>query len=147
MKIRDSWNAAFTKVEALDASKLIRLSLFVIYVWFGAVKLLGLSQASPLAQALTSNTIGGEYFAAAFTTLAIIECLIGLLFLLPRFTRFTVLIALLHMLVVSSPLLLVPGLSWQGLLVPTLEGQYIIKNLALASLMLALLTNSGTEQS
>jgi uncharacterized membrane protein YkgB len=32
------------------------------------------------------------------------------------------------MLIVCSPLLLVPEYSWEGFLTPTLEGQYIIKN-------------------
>ena len=43
-----------------------------------------------------------------------------------------------HMVIVCSPLLLVPQMAWQRWFIPTIEGQYIIKNLALLSLALAL---------
>jgi hypothetical protein len=38
------------------------------------------------------------------------------------------------MVMVCSPLLLVSGMAWDGLLVPSLEGQYIIKNIAIVAL-------------
>ena len=132
-------NKAFEKVESIDPKPLARFALFAIYFWFRAVKLTWLSQASPLAQALTTNTIGARFFGVAFTTLAIIECLIGLMFLIPKLTRLAVVLALLHMAVVCSPLVLVPGMAWQFFMIPTIEGQYIIKNLALVVLMLTLI--------
>lgn len=58
-------NKAFEKVESVDPKPLARFALFAIYFWFGAVKLIGLSQASPLAQALTTNTIGARFFGVA----------------------------------------------------------------------------------
>ena len=64
----------------------------------------------------------------AVVLLALLECLIGILFLIPKATRLVVPLLLAHMAVVCSPLLLVPEYVWQGFLVPTLEGQYIIKN-------------------
>jgi uncharacterized membrane protein YkgB len=146
MKIKDSWNLLFERIERINVIPLARMSLFLIYFWFGAVKLLGLSQATPLARALTESTIGGQFFATSFMILAVIECVIGLLFLIPKLTRITVVLALLHMLVVCSPLLLVPVLSWQAFMIPTIEGQYIIKNLALVSLMLVVLTSSVDKQ-
>ena len=132
----------FEKVEAIDPKPLARFALFAIYFWFGAVKLTGLSQATPLARALTTNTIGSRYFATAFVILAIAECIIGLMFLIPKLTRITVVLALLHMLIVCSPLILVPGMAWQAFMIPTIEGQYIIKNLALVTLILVVLTGS-----
>jgi uncharacterized membrane protein YkgB len=105
-----------------------RFSIFLIFFWFGAIKLLGLSPASPLAQALTAKTIGMQYFTVSFKLLAVVECIIGVLFLFPKATRVVIPLLLFHMLVVCSPLLLVPHYTWQRFLVPTLEGQYIIKN-------------------
>ena len=105
-----------------------RFSIFLIFFWFGLIKLLGLSPASPLAQALTDKTVGLQYFNLLFKGLAVIECIIGILFLFPKATRVVVPLLLFHMLIVCSPLLLVPGYTWQRFLVPTLEGQYIIKN-------------------
>lgn len=105
-----------------------RFSIFLIFFWFGIIKLLGLSPASPLAMALIEKTIGGVYFDPLFYTLAVIECIIGILFLFPKTTRIVIPLLLFHMLIVCSPLLLVPEYTWQQFGVPTLEGQYIIKN-------------------
>lgn len=105
-----------------------RFSIFLIFFWFGLIKLLGLSAASPLAMALTEKTVGGQYFEVLFYTLAVLECVIGILFLFPKTTRIVIPLLLFHMLIVCSPLLLVPEYTWQQFGVPTLEGQYIIKN-------------------
>jgi uncharacterized membrane protein YkgB len=105
-----------------------RISIFLIFFWFGFIKLLGLSPASPLAQALTAKTVGMQYFDALFIILAAIECLIGILFLFPKMTRVVIPLLLFHMLIVCSPLVLVPEYTWQSPFIPTLEGQYIIKN-------------------
>lgn len=105
-----------------------RFSLFLIFFWFGLIKLLGLSPASPLAHELVANTIGSAYFLVLFNVLAFLEILIGVLFLFPKTTRIVIPLLLIHMIIVCSPLFLVPQFTWQTLLVPTLEGQYIIKN-------------------
>ena len=105
-----------------------RFSIFLIFFWFGALKLFGLSPAGPLAQALTEKTVGMQYFDASFYVLAAVECVIGILFLFPKATRVVIPLLLVHMLIVCSPLLLVPQYTWQQFGVPTLEGQYIIKN-------------------
>lgn len=105
-----------------------RISIFIVFFWFGLIKVLGLSPASPLAEALTNKTVGMQYFDALFIILAILECVIGLLFLFPKMTRVVIPLLLFHMVIVCSPLVLVPEHIWQAFLVPTLEGQYIIKN-------------------
>lgn len=111
-----------------------RLAFFIIFFYFGLLKLIGLSPASPLAEALTTRTIGMQYFDMSFITLALIECLIGLLFLVPRATRIVILLLFTHLAVVSSPLVLVPDYVWTSFFVPNLEGQYIIKNVALVAI-------------
>lgn len=105
-----------------------RVSIFLVFFWFGAIKVLGLSPASPLAEALTAKTVGMQYFDVLFLILALLECLIGLLFLFPKMTRIVIPLLLAHMAIVCSPLVLVPEYTWQAFLIPTLEGQYIIKN-------------------
>lgn len=105
-----------------------RFSIFLIFFWFGLIKILGLSPASPLAEALTSRTVGMQFFEPLFYLLAVIECVIGVLFLFPKATRIVIPLLLFHMALVCSPMLLVPELTWQQFGVPTLEGQYIIKN-------------------
>jgi len=105
-----------------------RFSIFLIFFWFGFIKLIGLSPAGPLAEALIANTVGMQYFEVLFKLLAVIECIIGLLFLIPRATRTVIPLLLGHMLLVCTPLILVPEYVWKSFLVPSLEGQYIIKN-------------------
>ena len=137
-----------TKLHAIDL-KLIawarraylpmaRIAFFVIFFYFGGLKLLGLSPATPLAEALTAQTIGSEWFRVAFMGLAVIECLIGVLFLIPRATRLVIPLLFIHLAVVCSPLLLVSAHAWAGPFVPSLEGQYIIKNIALVAVAIGI---------
>lgn len=105
-----------------------RVSIFIVFFWFGLIKLLGLSPASPLAKSLINQTVGLQYFDTLFIILALLECIIGILFLFPKATRVVIPLLLVHMIIVCSPLVLVPAYTWQSFMVPTLEGQYIIKN-------------------
>ncbi|GAC1391884.1 MAG: hypothetical protein NVSMB46_06090 [Candidatus Saccharimonadales bacterium] len=117
---------------------LARIAIFIIYFYFGVLKLLNQSPASPLALALTAQTIGISYFNIAFKLLAVYECIVGILFLIPRATRIVIPMLLLHLLIVCSPLILVPHLAWVHPFIPTLEGQYIIKNVLLIALAIGL---------
>lgn len=117
---------------------LARVSLFVVYFWFGILKILGLSPATPLAQELTLRTVGADWFNPLFLTLAIIECLIGLLFLFPKLTRLAIAIMVGHMALVCSPLILLPDMVWIHPFVPSLEGQYIIKNIVLIAVAVSI---------
>lgn len=119
-----------------------RISLFVVFFWFGIIKLFGISAASPLAQALTERTIGLMYFDQLFAIIALLECVIGILFLVPKTMRIVLPLLLVHMCIVSAPLILVPDIAWQSFLVPTLEGQYIIKNMALVALAIGIATRT-----
>ena len=92
-----------------------------------------LSSASPLAEALTAQTVGLEYFEVLFKGLALVECLIGVLFLIPKATRVVIPLLFIHLAVVSAPLVLLPHEVWGGFLVPTLEGQYILKNVVIVA--------------
>lgn len=113
---------------------LARVAFFVIFFWFGFLKLVGLSPAGELAEALTAKTIGLEWFDLSFKMLALLECVIGILFLIPGAVRLVIPLLFVHLLVVCSPLVLVPETTWQSFMVPTLEGQYIIKNVAIVAL-------------
>lgn len=115
-----------------------RFSIFLTYFWFGILKLYDLSPASPLASALAAQTIGLQHFDLVFKALAVYECLVGVLFLFPRTTRIVIPMLLIHLVIVCSPLFLVPGLVWTKPLVPTLEGQYIIKNIAIIAVAIGI---------
>lgn len=119
-----------------------RASLFVIFFYFGFLKLVGLSPADDLALGFAAKMGMGNYAMELFYLLASIECAIGLMMLVPKLTRLTLLIMALHMVLVSSPLLLYPEAVWVRPLVPNLEGQYIIKNAALVALALGLVAST-----
>jgi uncharacterized membrane protein YkgB len=115
-----------------------RVSIFIIFFWFGLIKLLGLSPAGPLAEALTARTVGMQYFETLFIVLSLVECLIGLLFLFPKMTRVVIPLLLAHMALVCSPLILVQDHTWQQAFVPTLEGQYILKNVVVVAVAIGI---------
>jgi uncharacterized membrane protein YkgB len=117
---------------------LARISIFLIFFWFGFVKLTGISPAGPLAEALTARTIGSQYFDSLFIILSLAECLIGILFLFPKMTRIVVPLLLAHMALVCSPLFLLPDYVWQQPFVPTLEGQYILKNVVVVAVAIGI---------
>ncbi len=115
-----------------------RGAIFITYFYFGMIKLLGHSPISPLASELTTQTVGIQYFSIAFTLLAIYECLIGVFFLFPKLNRLVIPMLLGHMLIVCSPLVLLPELTWAKPFVPTLEGQYILKNFIVIALAMGI---------
>jgi uncharacterized membrane protein YkgB len=140
------------KIESMDLKiigffrrtyiPLARVAFFVVFFWFGFLKLTGASPAGELAEALTAKTIGLEWFDISYKLLAILECVIGILFLIPKSVRIVVPLLFLHMAVVCAPLLFVPELTWQSFLVPTLEGQYIIKNIVIVALAFGVAANT-----
>jgi len=106
-----------------------RVALFIVYFWFGLLKIIGLSPAGSLVADLLKKTlpfITADQFIFYFGWL---EMLIGVLFLIPKLSRLVIAILLIHLITTAGPLFLLPQITWQSFLVPTLEGQYIIKNL------------------
>ncbi len=112
-----------------------RVSLFVIYFWFGFLKVLGISPAEPLVHNLFDQLLVGfipfEQFSSLF---GLLECLIGIVWLFPKLTRIAIAALLAHMVATFLPVFFLPNDTWQTWFTPTLVGQYIIKNFALISL-------------
>ena len=108
-----------------------RFGLFIIFFWFGLLKVVGLSPASGLVQALFENTIPLLSFSTFIVIFGLFEMLIGLLFLIRGVERIVIPLLFIHMITTIMPLFLLPEVSWSGFMTPTLEGQYIIKNIAL----------------
>ena len=108
-----------------------RIGLFVVFFWYGFLKLLGLSPAGQLVLETHHLTIPFINFQAFYVFFAILECVIGILFLIKGMERVVLPILLLHMATTFIPLFLLPAVTWQAAFVPTLEGQYIIKNLVI----------------
>lgn len=115
---------------------LLRLSLGFIFFWFGFLKFFsGVSSAEDLAVRTISNlTFGLIPPQASILILAAWECLIGIGLISGKFLRATLFLLFLQMLGTVTPLILFPHEVFIRIpYVPTLEGQYIIKNLVLVS--------------
>jgi len=72
---------------------------------------------------------------------AFYEIIIGISFVIPKAEKLAVLLLLPHMVMTFLPLVLLPEISWQSPLVPTLEGQFIIKNLITIALSVSFIVN------
>jgi len=115
------------------AEPLARVGLFVIFFWFGMLKVLGLSPASPLVEQLFQEAVYLSFISfSSFNILfGAFEALIGVLFLKRGLERIVIPLLFLHMATTFMPLFLLPTVTWSGFMVPTMEGQYIIKNLVI----------------
>jgi uncharacterized membrane protein YkgB len=114
-----------------------RFGLFIVFFWFGILKVIGMSPASGLVQRLFEQTITWVPFHMFLIGFGIFECIIGLMFLIRGLERFVIPLLLIHIITTLGPLVVLPSETWQGFMIPTLEGQYIIKNvLIIASALL-----------
>jgi len=111
-----------------------RIALGIVFLWFGALKFVpAWSPAADLATRTISQLTGGMIEPAlSLKLLAVWETLIGLGLLSGVFLRATLLLLFLQMPGTMLPLFFFPRETFAILpFAPTLEGQYIIKNLVL----------------
>lgn len=117
----------------------MRISFAIIFFWFGILKPLGCSAA----EGLLKTTVSWLPFGDPQSWLIIIgwwEVAIGITFLFKKTTRIAIGLLLLQMVGTFMPLVFLPEVSFQAgnVLTPTLEGQYIIKNLMIISAALVI---------
>jgi uncharacterized membrane protein YphA (DoxX/SURF4 family) len=113
---------------------LLRIGLGLVFFWFGVLKFFpGASPAQELALNTTEVlTFGMVPAGVNLVVLATLECAIGLGLVTGKFLRLTLVLLVFQMLGAWSPLFLFPGEAFtQFPYAPTLEGQYIIKNIVL----------------
>lgn len=114
---------------------LSRFALFVIYFWFGLLKVIGQSPASEMVHKMfnmTMSHIPFLSFGVFIVLFGLFEILIGILFLIPGWEKVALMLFFIHIFTTILPLFIMSEV-WTRILVPTLEGQYIVKNLALIS--------------
>ncbi|MFL5484287.1 MAG: DoxX family membrane protein [Gemmatimonadaceae bacterium] len=132
----NSLDARITHWMARYGVPLLRISLGVVFLWFGALKFFpGLSPAQDLAaRTILRLSFGLVGPAISVPVLAAWECLIGLGLLTGIFMRATLLLLAVQMAGTLTPLVLFPSEVFLRIpYAPTLEGQYIIKNAVLIS--------------
>lgn len=130
-----------TNWMARNGLTLLRISLGVIFFWFGVLKFFpGLSPAQDLAGRTIDALTGGRLSpGVAVAVLATWECLIGIGLLVGKFLRVVILLLLVQMAGTLAPIVLFPAEVFVRIpFAPTLEGQYIIKNAVLISAAIVL---------
>lgn len=132
----DELDLAITRWMAGNGVTILRIALGVVFVWFGALKLIpGMSPAEDLVRATVPFLPGGVFVPA----LGVWEIVIGLGFLAGRALRITILLLFLQMPGTLSPIVLLPERVFTAFpLGLTLEGQYIVKNLVLIAAALVI---------
>ena len=110
---------------------LLRYSLGIIYIWFGALKPLGLSPA----QELVENTVYWFENPKTFVPiLGIWEVVIGITMIIKPLIRISIILLFIQMPGTYIPLVLFPEVCITTFPIGlTLEGQYIVKNLIIIS--------------
>ena len=120
---------------------LLRIGLGIVFFWFGVIKFVpGLSPAEDLAaRTITMLSFGIVPPQVSIPFLAAWETLIGIGLISGKFMRVTIFLLLAQMLGTITPLFLLPRETWRVFPVsPTLEGQYIIKNIVLVTAALVI---------
>lgn len=116
--------------------KVLRIALGIIFFWFGVLKFFhGISPAEVLAtRTITKLTFGFIPASVSVYILATWETLIGIGLLTGIMLDFTLLLLYFQMAGTFLPMLFFPHeIFTNSVFVPTMEGQYIIKNLVLIS--------------
>jgi len=133
----DSTIAGFMQRWGITA---LRVSLGIIFIWFGILKPFGLSSAQPLVE----DTVNWLPFFSPVQWVAVIgwwEVAIGVAFFFNATIRIAIALLAMQMVGTFMPLVILPEVTFQaGHLpyAPTLEGQYIIKNLLIISAALVI---------
>lgn len=115
--------------------RLLRLALAVIFIWFGALKPLGLSEANDMV----ARTVYWFPPSVFIPILGMWEVAIGVCLLFRPLIRVAIFLLLAQMAGTFLPLVILPDVTWITIpWAPTLEGQYILKNLIIIAATLVI---------
>src|SRR5216684_6208985 len=120
---------------------LLRVSLGIVFFWFGVLKFFpGMSPASNLAaRTIEVLSLGRVHANVSIPLLATWECLIGLGLIFGVFMRAILFLLAVQMAGTLTPLFLFPSETFTHFpYAPTMEGQYILKNAVLISAAIVL---------
>jgi uncharacterized membrane protein YkgB len=127
---------SITRFMADHGITLLRISVGIVFFWFGVLKYFpGMSPATDLAVRTIRVLTGGSLSdGTALYILATWECVIGLGLIVGKLLRLVLLLLWLQMAGTLMPLFFFTDEVFKVIpIAPTLEGQYIIKNVVIIS--------------
>jgi len=118
----------------------LRISVGMIFLWFGFLKFFGSLSAAETIASRTISWLTAGYLTQTYSMpiLAVIECMIGIGILTKRYMEYVIPVLYFQMAGTLLPLAVFRDETWQLPFVPTLLGQYIIKNAILISAAMVL---------
>lgn len=140
----DQIDQVATRLMARYGLRLLSISMGLVFVWFGALKIVGMSPAEPLIRD-TLDFLPTALVNPLILLLAVWEVTIGIGFLTGKAKRLVLIMLLMQMVSAMSPLVLATERLWEVFpFVWTLEGQYVFKDIILVSAGLVIgATNRG----
>lgn len=125
---------------------ILRVSLGAVFLGFGALKFFpGVSPAQNLVEQTTDLLMLGVLPGAlALVIVAVMECTIGVCLIIGRFMRPAVYLLGVQLIGILSPLVLLTGRLFDGPHgAPTLEGQYVLKDVIIVGAALVMAATLG----
>jgi uncharacterized membrane protein YkgB len=134
----------FGKKMEKHSVTIMRIALAIVYIWFGCLKIFGMSPAGELVEQ-TVYWLKPEIFVPI---LGLCEVTIGIGLLVKRLIPYTIVLLLLHMSATLFPIFILKTICFDSFpYCPTLVGQYIIKNLVLIAGALVVAGKYSAENS
>lgn len=130
------WDGTIRKWMLQNGLFALRISIGVVFFWFGILKFFpGASPAHELAvNTISTLTFGIFSNSGIIIGLAIWEVIIGIGLLTGKLMRITLFLLFLQLPGTFLPVFFYPELVFDSIpFVPTIKGQYILKNLVLIS--------------
>ena len=123
------------EINARYAATALRLALALVFVWFGALKLAGVSPV----EKLLADTLPFIDPGISVPALGAVEVALGLALVIGRFPRIVLLVLAGHLAGTFLTFVTASELMWgDGFLTLTADGEFVVKNVVLitAALML-----------
>lgn len=126
-----------------NSISVLRIAMGLVFLGFGILKFFpGVSPAGNLVEATIAKMTDGLMPAELGLVLtAVLECAIGISLISRRYLRLTIYLLVLELVGILSPLVLLPGRMFSGPAhMPSLEGQYVLKDFILVAAAMVVAT-------
>ncbi|MDO8505090.1 MAG: DUF417 family protein [bacterium] len=117
-----------------------RFALALIFIWFGALKLAGVS---PVVGVIGQAMPVIVQYPILYALLALFELAVGFALLIPRLTRAACWLIVAHLILATGSVLISPQAFESGFPALSVVGEFVVKNLALIALALILATQKS----